>query len=141
MGGVGRAPEATLGGTTACRTIVGVNKKVRSGRVTPKGTQPSRRTYHGGPGAVGPSAPGPSARYTPPAPQYRLRPRWHRVAGWLGIVLGIVIAAANDLMLMGDDLTLLPGGHSELYLLLGIAVAGSSTWFLGLFDRGTTVFD
>lgn len=43
-------------------------------------------------------------------------------------------------MLMGEDVTLLPGGHSELYLLLGIAVAGSSTWFLGLFDRGTTVF-
>ena len=86
-------------------------------------------------------APEASARYTPPTPQYRLRPRWHRFAGWFGVALGIVIAAVNDLMLMGDDLTLLPGGHNEGYLLLGIAVAGSSTWFLGLFDRGTTVFE
>ena len=43
-------------------------------------------------------------------------------------------------MLMEDGVTLLPGGHSELYLFLGIAVAGSSTWFLGLFDRETTVY-
>ena len=114
---------------------------MRSGRVTPKGTQPPRR-HQGGPTAgSGPSAPAPSARYTPPTPQFRLRPRWHRVVGWLGVALGVVIAAMNDLMLMGDDLTLLPGGHNELYLLLGIAVAGSSTWFLGVFDRGTTVFD
>ena len=81
-----------------------------------------------------------SGRYTPPAPSYRLRPGWHRLAGWLGIVAGIVVAALNDLMLMGDDVTLLPGGHSELYLFLGIAIAGSSTWFLGLFDRETTVY-
>lgn len=55
--------------------------------------------------------------------------------------MGAVIAAVNDLMLMGDDLTLLPGGHSELYLLLGVVVAGLSTRWLGLFDRGTTVYD
>ena len=47
----------------------------------------------------------------------------------------------NDAMLFGDDITLLPGGHSEMYLLLGVAVAFGATWFLGLFDRGTTIFD
>ena len=119
-----------------------MSKKARSGRVTPKGTQSARRKQHTAPTTGGrPIAPETSPRYTPPTPQYRLRPRWHRVAGWLGIALGVVIAAVNDLMLMGDDLTLLPGGHNELYLLLGITVAGSSTWFLGLFDRGTTVFE
>jgi len=85
--------------------------------------------------------PAPSARYTPPTPKYRIRPRWHRLAGWLGVVLGVGIAIANDAMLFSETLTLLPGGHQELYLLLGIAVAGGSTWFLGLFDRGTTIYD
>ena len=81
-----------------------------------------------------------SDRYTPKAPAYRLRPSWHRVAGWLGILLGAALAGSNDLMLVYEDLTLLPGGHSEFYLFLGIAVAAASTWFLGLFDRGTTIY-
>lgn len=119
-----------------------MSKKTRAGRVTPKGTQVPRPSHHARPPAGGGrTAREASARYTPPTPQYRLRPRWHRIAGWLGVALGIVIAAANDVMLMGDDLTLLPGGHNEVYLLLGIAVAGSSAWFLGLFDRGTTIFE
>ena len=112
---------------------------MRGGRVTPKGTQPPRRSQPTAGG--GHAAPEASARYTPPTPQFRLRPRLHRLAGWLGVALGIAIAAVNDLMLMGDDLTLLPGGHNEIYLILGMAVAASSTWFLGLFDRGTTVFE
>ena len=119
-----------------------MRKNTRGGRVTPKGTQAARRSRHRGATAgAGSDRPEASPRYTPPTPQFRLRPRWHRFAGWFGVVLGIVIAAVNDLMLMGEDLTLLPGGHNELYLFLGIAVAGSSTWFLGLFDRGTTVFE
>jgi hypothetical protein len=40
-------------------------------------------------------------------------------------------------MLLGEDLVLLPFGHSELYLFLGVLVAGWSTRFLGLFDRDT----
>ena len=84
--------------------------------------------------------PEPSARYTPPKETVRLRPRWHRLAGWAGVVLGVVVAAVNDGMLMTDHVTLLPGGHSELYLFLGVGVAITSTWFLGLFDRGTTVY-
>ncbi len=47
-----------------------------------------------------------------------------------------MIAVLNDAMLIAD-LALLPFGHSELYLLLGVAVAGWSTRFLGLFDRET----
>lgn len=74
-------------------------------------------------------------------PAYRLRPRWHRVAGWAGVVLGVLIAALNDVMLMGEDLTLLPGGHAALYLVLGVSVAIGATWFLGLFDRGTTIYE
>ena len=71
----------------------------------------------------------------------RVRPRWHRVAGWGGVSAGVLIAILNDAMLMTEGLRLLPFGHNELYLLLGLIVAGSSTWFLGLFDRGMTVFD
>lgn len=86
-------------------------------------------------------APAESGRYTPPQRSYRLRPRWHRVAGWSGVIAGILIAALNDGMLMTEGLTLLPFGHSELYLILAVFVAGASSWFLGLFDRGTTVFE
>lgn len=107
---------------------------------------PSKRTANRPSGAEAaggtkPTGPEASARYTPPTPAYRVRPRWHRLAGWAGIVLGVVVAALNDVMLMGENVTLLPGGHSELYLMLGIAVAAGATWFLGLFDRGTTIFD
>lgn len=86
-------------------------------------------------------APAESGRYTAPKASYRLRPRWHRVAGWTGVIAGILIAALNDGMLMTEGLTLLPFGHSELYLILAVLVAGASTWFLGLFDHGTTVFE
>ena len=40
-------------------------------------------------------------------------------------------------MLLGENVFLLPFGHSELYLLLGVLVAGWSTRLLGLFDRET----
>lgn len=82
-----------------------------------------------------------SARYTAPAPKFRIRPRWHRLAGWLGVLAGVAIAVANDAMLMSVNWKLLPGGHREFYLVLAVIVAGSSTWFLGAFDRGTTVYD
>lgn len=49
----------------------------------------------------------------------------------------MLVAVLNDVMLMGDGLVLLPFGHSELYLLLGILIAGPSTRFLGLFERNT----
>lgn len=77
---------------------------------------------------VAPSTVNPTA-----ARQYRRRPRWHRVVGWLSVAVGISIVVVNDLAY--GDLTLLPGGHSELYFALGLAVAASGSWWLGLFDR------
>lgn len=56
------------------------------------------------------------------------------------VAAGLVIAALNGLMYMGDDLTLLPGGFSLLYVLAGLPVAAIGTWFLGLFDEGQTVY-
>ena len=82
-----------------------------------------------------------SSRYTAPQPKYRIRPKWHRFAGWLGVLLGVAIAVANDGMLIAKDVRLLPFGHQELYLILALLVGGSSTWFLGVFDRGTTIYD
>jgi hypothetical protein len=112
------------------------NKQRRGGRATPPDR---RRTPHPAGGAGRSSAPT-SDRYTPRKPAFRLRPSWHRVAGWVGILLGVAVVAANDLMLIRGDLTLLPGGHTELYLFIGIAISAASTWFLGLFDRGTTIY-
>lgn len=82
--------------------------------------------------------PSPSARYTPPVRSVRsvrFRPRGHKVVGAVVLVAGIAIAVLNDVMLLGASSTLLPGGHSELYLVLGVAVAGFSTWWFGWFDR------
>lgn len=80
-------------------------------------------------------SPSPSARYTPRVRSVRLRPDWHKVVGAVVLVVGIAVAVINDVMLLGATATLLPGGHSELYLLLGVAVAGYSTWWFGWFDR------
>ena len=123
-------------------------KKAGTGRVTPKKADQARAN-RGGAAGEHPARPQPrrtsapteSPRYTPPKASYRIRPRWHRVAGWAGVTLGVLIAIANDTMLIADHLTLLPFGHQELYLILGVLVAGGSTWFLGLFDRGTTIYD
>ena len=68
------------------------------------------------------------------------RPPWHRWAGWLIVAAGSVIGVLNAAMLISEGVTLLPGGHSELYFLLAIAVAVWGTRFLGLFDRGTTIY-
>lgn len=83
--------------------------------------------------------PAASSRYTPPSRPVRLRPRWHRLVGWLGLVGGVVVAALNDVQLVSNA-TLFPFGHSEGWLFLGVMIAGGSTWFLGLFDRGTTIY-
>lgn len=120
-------------------------KKRRGGRVTP-----SKREQHAAPDTAPTRAPSDShsretpqpaasGRYTPKTPAFRLRPRWHRVAGWLGILLGVLIIVANDAMFFVNT-NLLPFGHSELYLMLGLAVAAGASWFLGLFDRGDTIY-
>ena len=85
------------------------------------------------------SRPAPSGRYTPATPAFRMRPRWHKFAGLFGVFLGVLIIVLNDAMFMVDT-TLLPFGHNELYLMLGLVVAVASSWFLGLFDRGDTIY-
>lgn len=87
------------------------------------------------------STPDPSARYTPKAPAFRLRPGWHRWAGWAGVVLGLAVIVVNDIELFTNDTTVMPGGHSELYLFLGVLVIAGAAWMLGAFDRGTTIYD
>lgn len=82
-----------------------------------------------------------SSRYSAPKPKYRIRPKWHRFAGWFGVLAGVAIAVANDGMLIVEDVRLLPFGHQEFYLILALLVGGASTWFLGVFDRGTTIYD
>ena len=75
-----------------------------------------------------------SGRYTPPADQsFRFRPAWHRVVGIAQLVVGIAIVAINYIDYA--DLRILPGGHSELYFLLGLVIAGGSIWWFGWFDR------
>lgn len=74
-----------------------------------------------------------TGRVTPKAPAPYFRPEWHRPIGWFIVALGLLVVIVNDLAYF--DIELMPGGHSELYLFLGIGVAAGGTWFLGLFDR------
>ena len=85
---------------------------------------------------TGVSTPAPTNRYTPPRrPTVRLRPGWHKTLGLALVVGGFTIVILNILMGGGSDLVLLPGGHNELYLLLGLTMAASSMWWFGWFDR------
>lgn len=129
-----------------------VQKKRKSGRATPlKKARVTPTTDSEGSGPLGQRAarrsttsgraPEPSGRYTPPKANYRVRPSRHRIIGWVGVAFGILIAVLNDAMFITEDVPLLPFGHSEFYLMLALLVAGSSTWFLGAFDRGTTIYD
>lgn len=97
-------------------------------RVTPP--TPSRRSSH----APERDAPAASSRYTPKIKSVRFRPGWHKAVGLGFLVLGIAIAVLNEVML-GTSTTLLPGGHMEVYLVLGLVIAGYSTWWFGWFDR------
>ena len=82
-----------------------------------------------------------SGRYTAPSRTHvRERPRFHRPLGWFLVAIGLIIAALNGLMFMGDDLTLLPGGFSLVYVVAGLPVAAFGGWFLGLFDEGQTLY-
>ncbi len=64
----------------------------------------------------------------------RLRSGWHKTVGAVILVLGVAIAIVNDMMLLGSA-ALLPGGHNEAYLFLGVGIAGYSTRWFGWFDR------
>lgn len=56
--------------------------------------------------------------------------------GVVQLVLGVAIVAINYIDYA--DLRILPGGHNELYFLLGIVIAGGSIWWFGWFDRTPT---
>ena len=79
--------------------------------------------------------PSPSPRYTPSRPAFRIRPSWHKVLGWTFVALGVVIAVVNDIQWASRRMMVLPGGHSELYLVLAFLVAATGAWWLGVFDR------
>lgn len=81
------------------------------------------------------TAPAASARYTPPN-RGVFRPGWHKLVGAASVVVGILVVVVNDGMYF-IEATLLPGGHNELYLIVGLAIAASGTWWFGWFDRTT----
>ena len=111
------------------------------GRVTSRHVEETLpATYEPGPVAKKRTAPpqeGPAAssRYTPPHKSIRFRPDWHKWIGRLILLAGLTVIVLNDLVLLGGPGVWLPGGHSELYLLLGVAIVGYSTWWFGWFDR------
>lgn len=66
--------------------------------------------------------------------ELRIRSRIEKVLGVVTVVLGFALVIVNYLAdLDGPDL--LPGGHSPFYLLLGVAIAVTGTWWTGVFDR------
>lgn len=79
--------------------------------------------------------PAPSARYTPARSAFRIRPVSHKIVGWVLVSLAVAVAILNDVQWVSSTLRLLPGGHSELYLLLALAIAVFGMWWLGVFDR------
>lgn len=79
-----------------------------------------------------------SQRYTRPTPKLiRIRPDWHRRVGWVVVLSGLAVAVINDVPLFGGP-SLLPFGHSELYLLAAIIVAATGTRWFGWFDRSNS---
>ncbi len=96
--------ERRPGGSIAARPVT-----AKGGRVTPKGSA----TKGPGPGGSMPS----SGRYTPPIPQeYKVSPRW------VPIVMGILLVAGM-LTIIGNYLSLMPGGEpSNAYLLGGLGL-------------------
>lgn len=121
-----RSPKRRKGPTPRNRSRAGLDGAASSSRAAP-----SERRRSSPPGSA--TAP-PNSRYTAPNKNRGpFRPTWHKVTGALFIVLGLGIFVLNDAEWFGVHL--MPGGHNELYAILGIAVAVSSTWWFGWFDR------
>lgn len=77
-------------------------RKVKGGRVTPKG------------GHASVPRPEPSSRYTPPVPRsQKVSPRWVPVLMFTLLAIGLVIIFCNYL-------GVLPGGTKNTYLLVGL---------------------
>lgn len=81
-----------------------------SGRVTPKGGQPTRAT------------PAPSARYTPPIPmEYKVSPKWVPVLMFTLLGLGTLTILLNYVELL-PTWGFLPDGTSNMWLLFGLVL-------------------
>jgi hypothetical protein len=77
-------------------------RKVKGGRVTPKG------------GPARASVPPPSSRYTPPVPRsVKVSPTWVPVLMFTLLAIGLVVIFCNYL-------GVLPGGTKNTYLLVGL---------------------
>ena len=108
--------------------------KKRSGPTRRKGPTPRNPQRRSSTTTAPAAQPAPSGRYTPKTKaRGPFRPTWHRVIGALLVVAGLGLFVVNDLAWF--DITLLPGGHNELWAVLGIATAATSTWWFGWFDR------
>ena len=99
------------------------------GRVTRRGSSSESESL---PGQTPGGAPVHVGRVTRPAPGPR-RPAWHRRLGWVVLAIGVALLVLNYLMLLLPQ-TLLPGGHSEAYLVLALVIGGFAAWLLGVFD-------
>jgi hypothetical protein len=78
-------------------------RKVKGGRVTPKGT--------GSPAAARPEA---SSRYTPPIPHSaKVSPPWVPVLMFALLIIGMLVIFLNYI-------EVLPGGTKNAYLLVGL---------------------
>jgi Cell division protein CrgA len=79
-------------------------RKVKGGRVTPKGGAPSA------------PRPDPSSRYTPPVPkEYKVSPWWVPALMFTFLGLGLVVIFLNYL-------GVLPGDTKNSYLLVGLGL-------------------
>lgn len=88
-------------------------KRKSGGRTTPKGSQPGVRGTSHEHDQSGVSA---SSRYTPPVPQYvKESPRWVPI-----LMFALFIAGALVILLY--YLGAVPGGRSNYYLLVGLAM-------------------
>lgn len=85
-----------------------------------------------GPEGVSP----PSSRRTSPrrVEDFRVRRRWEKVAAGVFITAGLAVVVLN----YGEDMSgphVLPGGHSPMYLLLGVLLIVYGAWCSGVLDR------
>lgn len=88
----------------------------------------------GKPGEAPSPQPAATSRFTPKVKaRGPFRPTWHKVVGALLILAGLGIFVLNDLAWF--DINLIPGGHNELWAIVGIGTASASTWWFGWFDR------
>lgn len=108
----------------------GTTEAALSSRVDEQPSTAGRGLKRGGL-QTGPRA---SGRYTPKfKARGPFRPTWHKVVGALLILLGLSIFVINDLAWF--DINIIPGGHNELWAIVGIGTAATSTWWFGWFDR------